>query len=128
MSKCRVDSRISSPSKSRAFAGLDIRIYVRTMGDNRRYGFQQVDPPMNDLLTRPKPISLSPSELGTDPARVPEVPNPVDIIAWVRYPETAVRVRARAVAWTDRAVWIEFTTHAGATHRAWVWASAVSRE
>jgi hypothetical protein len=38
-----------------------------------------------------------------------------------------VQVRARAVAWTDRAGWIEFTTHPGATHRAWVWASAVSR-
>ena len=97
------------------------------MGENRRYGFQQVDPTINDLLTRPKPISLSPAELGTDPAAVPEIPEPIDVIAWVRYPETAVKVRARAVAWTDRAVWVEFTTHAGATHRAWVWASAVSR-
>ena len=97
------------------------------MGENRRYGFQQVDPAINDLLTRPKPISLSPAEMGTDPAAVPETPEPIDVIAWVRYPETAVKVRARAVAWTDRAVWVEFTTYAGATHRAWVWASAVSR-
>ena len=97
------------------------------MGENRRYGFQQTDPALNDLLTRPKPISLSSTELGTDPAGVPETSEVVKVIAWVRYPETAVQVRGRAVAWTDRAVWVEFTTHAGATHRAWVWASAVSR-
>ena len=97
------------------------------MGENRRYGFQQIDPALNDLLTRPKPISLSSAELATDPAGVPETSEAVKVIAWVRYPETAVQVRGRAVAWTDRAVWVEFTTHAGATHRAWVWASAVSR-
>jgi hypothetical protein len=97
------------------------------MGDNRRYGFQQIDPAMNDLLTRPKPISLTPAEVGAATVNVPEVDTPLEVLAWVRYPETAVQVRARAVAWTDRAVWVEFTTHAGATHRAWVWASAVSR-
>ena len=97
------------------------------MSENKRYGFQQVDPAINDMLTRAKPISLSIAELDTDPAAVEETPDPIDVIAWVRYPETAVKVRAKAVAWTDRAVWVEFSTHGGATHRAWVWASAVSR-
>ncbi|MGO7983762.1 hypothetical protein ACC691_38625, partial [Rhizobium johnstonii] len=37
------------------------------------------------------------------------------------------RVRGRAVAWTDKAVWVEFEMRGGARRRAWVWASAVDR-
>lgn len=96
------------------------------MGENKRYGFKGIDPALNDAVTRPKPISLTPAEIGA--TAVPETPEPLEVIAWVRYPEASVRVHARAVAWTDRAVWVEFTTHSGATHRAWVWASAVSRQ
>ena len=97
------------------------------MGENRRYGFQQVDPAIKDLITRPRPISLTSAEVGADTTYILEAKDPPEVIAWVRYPEAAVQVKARAVAWTDRAVWVEFTTHTGATHRAWVWASAVTR-
>ena len=103
----------------------DIRNYVRHMGENKRYGFKNVDPALNDAVTRPKPISLTPAEIGA--TAVPDASEPHEVIAWVRYPEASVRVRGRAVAWTDRAVWVEFTTYSGATTRAWVWASAVSR-
>ncbi len=95
------------------------------MGENKRYGSKDVDPALNDMVTRAKPISLTTAEIGA--AAVPEATEPLEVIAWVRYPEASVRVRARAVAWTDRAVWVEFTTHSGATHRAWVWAAAVKR-
>lgn len=80
---------------------------------------------LNAFLTRPSPISLSEEELGGAPVTRAEEPPPVE--AWVRFPETPVRVSGRAVAWTSRAVLVEFVTHEGATRRAWVWASAVDR-
>jgi hypothetical protein len=43
----------------------------------------------------------------------------------VRYPATADQVHGNAVAWTPRAVYVEW--EASGTHRAWVWASAVER-
>ena len=45
--------------------------------------------------------------------------------AWVRYPATADQVSGLALAWTPRAVYVEW--EASGTHRAWVWASAVER-
>jgi hypothetical protein len=53
---------------------------------------------------------------------------PVAVEAWVRFPEHPIKVDGRAVAWTRRAVWVEFTMFSGATFRAWVWASAVERK
>jgi len=44
------------------------------------------------------------------------------------FPEQPIRVQGRVVAWTNRAVWVEFTMRNGATLRAWVWASAVDRK
>ncbi|NNH03579.1 hypothetical protein [Microbacterium ulmi] len=80
------------------------------------------------FLTRARPISLSADELGADPAAAQQPQrDPIDVDAWVRFPETPVRVCGRAVAWTDRAVCVEFTMKDRATHRAWVWASAVDR-
>jgi len=46
----------------------------------------------------------------------------------VGFPEQPIRVQGRVVAWTNRAVWVEFTMRNGATLRAWVWASAVDRK
>lgn len=95
------------------------------MGQNRRYGSDLTDDALNEMLTRPKPISLSTSELGRE--QVTEAAEPIPVEAWVRFPEQPVRVEGRAVAWTSRAVWVEFTMRSGATVRAWVWASAVDR-
>lgn len=96
-----------------------------SMSSNRRYGSDLTDEAINEALVRPQPISLSPSEIGSD--SVPEAPDPIDVMAWVRFPEAAIRIQGRAVAWTDRAVWVEFRMRDGATRRAWVWASAVTR-
>ncbi len=95
------------------------------MGQNRRYGSDLTDAAVDEAIIRPRPVSLSPAEVGA--AKVPEAPEAIPVEAWVRFPESAIRVRGRAVAWTDRAVWIEFTLRDGSTHRAWVWASAVTR-
>lgn len=96
------------------------------MGQNRRYGSDLTDAALNESLTRPRPISLSTLELGQEPPK--EAPEPIAVEAWVRFPEQAIRVQGRAVAWTSRAVWVEFTMRSGATYRAWVWASAVERK
>jgi hypothetical protein len=71
------------------------------------------------------PISLSDRELGKTAPRQPSEPIPVR--AWVRFPETPIHVTGLAVAWTEKAVQVEFTMRNGASHRAWVWASAVDR-
>lgn len=95
------------------------------MGENKRFGSGITDPVLHEALLRPVPISLTPLERGADV--VPEAPAPVDVDAWVRFPETSVRVHGRAVAWTDKAVWVEFSLRDGTRRRAWVWASAVDR-
>jgi hypothetical protein len=95
------------------------------VGSNRRYGSDLTDDVVNEAATRPLPISLSERELGTTPPA--DAPRSIPVRAWVRFPEMPVHVSGRAVAWTDKAVCVEFTMRNGATHRAWVWASAVDR-
>jgi hypothetical protein len=68
-----------------------------------------------------RPISLTRPERGDQPVTVPTEPRPVR--AWVRYPAIAAQVHGRALAWTPRAVYVEWEDDG--THRAWVWASAV---
>jgi hypothetical protein len=93
---------------------------------NKRYGSDLTEDAVNLSVIRPAPISLSAAEIGT--ASTPaEVDHPIPVEAWVRFPEAAIHVRGKAVAWSDRAVWVEFTLHDGSTHRVWVWASAVDR-
>ena len=94
------------------------------MGTNSRHGSDLSQAAVNDAITRPRPISLTRAEIGD---AVTEAREPVDVESWVRYPETTVRVRGQAVAWTSKAVCVEFTTHSGATLRVWVYANAVER-
>ena len=97
------------------------------MGQNRRYGSDLTWVAVNESIVKPSPISLSKYELGEDPVTSAES-EPVAVEAWVRFPEHPIKVDGRAVAWTRRAVWVEFTMLSGATFRAWVWASAVERK
>jgi hypothetical protein len=95
------------------------------MGQNSRYGSDVSDQAIQAMVTRPQPISLSRAEIGDEPVK--EADAPIVISAWVRFPESPIRVRGKAVAWTSKAVQVEFTMKDGATRRAWVWASAVDR-
>ena len=97
------------------------------MGQNKRYGSDLSWASVNESIIRPLPISLSKYELGED-AVTPAEGEPVEVQAWVRFPEQPIKVQGHAVAWTRRAVWVEFTMLSGATYRAWVWASAVERK
>ncbi|MCI4659741.1 hypothetical protein [Cryobacterium zhongshanensis] len=92
----------------------DTRVYAETL--------KPVEPD-NGIEQTPPPFSLTDAELGRLLATV--ATEPVDVFAWVRYPAVSVNVQGRALAWTARAVYIEWD-HRG-THRAWVWASAVQR-
>lgn len=74
-----------------------------------------------------KPLCLSDAELGKPYSRVVSAREPLQVVAWVRFPLESVRVMALALAWTTRAVFIEFQAWHGRTLRTWVWASAVER-
>ena len=71
-------------------------------------------------------MSLTDAELELSVQSIIRSPQPVTCRAWVRYPEGPVKVDARAVAWTSRAVAIEWDASGPNVPRAWVWASAVS--
>jgi hypothetical protein len=100
------------------------------MGSNRRYA-DSVDKAMSkradeSVMRDREPTSLTPSELELSTYPLTRTPIPVPVRAWVRYGAVALKVDARAVAWTSRAVAIEWDTPGG-SHRAWVWSSAVER-
>ena len=100
------------------------------MGQNRRYGTDVSDAAVNAFLTRPRPIGLTADELdGQDVTdlTVGESAAGESVRAWVRYPEQVVQVTGRVVAYTDRAVWVEYAHHDGSVHRVWVWAGAVTQ-
>lgn len=82
----------------------------------------QVEPDRGDEFVV-RPYSLTPPELGGLPAAM--AGEPTHVLAWVRYPAAADHVRGLALAWTPRAVYVEWEDRG--THRAWVWASAVER-
>lgn len=100
------------------------------MGTNKRYPSRIADDiaaRVPQAVSRPRPVSLSDAELDKENTRVTTAPEPIPVRAWVRYPEAPVRTVARALAWTPRAVLIEWESPNGGTTRAWVWASAVER-
>jgi hypothetical protein len=74
------------------------RICVRIifMGSNRRYGSDITDAAINEAVIRPRPVSLTAAEIGQQSVTDPPVPEAVT--AWVRYPETPIRVEGRAIA------------------------------
>ncbi|ANP74899.1 hypothetical protein PA27867_3993 (plasmid) [Cryobacterium arcticum] len=97
------------------------------MGQNpqrtvRAVTLEQVEP---DYATEfvPRPFSLTPAELGGLPATLAS--EPTSVRAWVRFPAVASHVYGLALAWTPRAVYVEWED--GGVHRAWVWAPAVER-
>ncbi|WP_162925058.1 hypothetical protein [Mycetocola zhujimingii] len=100
------------------------------MGQNKRYAeyyAKRMEKQITEVLIRPKPISLSEDELDREHNPVTQAQRPIPIRAWARYPETPARVEGRAIAWTERAVQIEWEDVRGETHRAWVWAGAVDK-
>ena len=77
------------------------------------------------VIAETTPSSLNDVELELDVQPLTRPPRALPVTAWVRYGETSVKIEGRAVAWTARAVAVQWKTPAGEVHRAWVWASAV---
>jgi hypothetical protein len=71
------------------------------------------------------PQTLTDAEIERGEVAVTRAPEPMPVLAWVRYAGTAVRVNAFTSTWTKRAVEVVWRTPTGDTHRAWVWANAV---
>lgn len=100
------------------------------MGTSKRYAHvvgAQIDRRLNDFVTRPQPISLSDRELDAEHQQPTVAEQPIPVRAWVRFPETPIRTTGWAVAWTERAVLVEWEDGDGRPYRAWVWANAVER-
>jgi len=72
-----------------------------------------------------QPVTLREKELELETEPLTKAPKPRPVSAWVRYGDVAVKVDAWAVAWTEFAVAIRWTTPSTDEHKAWVWASAV---
>ncbi|WP_104199039.1 hypothetical protein [Cryobacterium sp. Y29] len=81
--------------------------------------------PAHPDLNSPVPIGLTWEERGGAGAPVTVAPEPISVIAWVRYPNISTHVDAHALAWTHSAVYIQWQSRG--VHRLWVWASAVDR-
>jgi hypothetical protein len=78
------------------------------------------------VMAEQQPSSLTKIELELDTQPLTRTPTPEAVRAWVRYGETAIKVDARLVAWTPRAVAVRWDTPGG-EHKAWLWSSAVER-
>lgn len=94
------------------------------MGQNRRYGSDISRSAVNEFLTRPAPVSLTPEELGPYP--IVEVQDGDAVDVWLRFVEVRVQERAVVVGYTDRAVRVEVTRRDGSNYRVWVWRGAVT--
>lgn len=88
----------------------------------RADALEQVEPPYGAEFVA-RPFSLTPAELSGLPATLAS--EPMSVRAWVRYPAISRHVHGLALAWTPRAVYVEWED--AGTHRAWVWAPAVER-
>jgi hypothetical protein len=99
------------------------------LGTSKRYA-QHYDRGMDAkileaIMAGGLPTSLVDEELELGEQPLTKTPKPLPVTAWVRYGQSPLKITGRAVAWTSRAVAIEWKTPTGAVHRAWVWSSAV---
>ncbi|MEB0004160.1 hypothetical protein QN357_14605 [Cryobacterium sp. RTC2.1] len=85
--------------------------------------FEQIEPYWE--ADRAQPISLTLEERGGTSELVTTADEPISVLAWVRYPNISTHVTGHALAWTRRAVYVEWQNRG--MHRIWVWASAVDR-
>jgi hypothetical protein len=93
------------------------------MSKNRHYGTDVSRAAINEFLTRPAPVTLTPEEIGSGPVQ-DGAGESIDV--WLRFVEIRVQERAVVLAYTDRAVQVEVTRRDGSTYRVWVWRGAVT--
>ena len=83
------------------------------MGHSNRYPGHRIDSSIEAVAVRPKPIGLTDEELDLEHHLVRKAAQPIPVKVWVRFPETVIRPNALAVAWSERAVQVRWTGHAG---------------
>ena len=86
--------------------------------------YQPIEPAHADP-NLPTPIGLTWEERGGAGEPITVATEPISVLAWVRYPKISTHVDGHALAWTRRAVYVEWQSRG--LHRMWVWASAVDR-
>ena len=100
------------------------------MGTNRRYP-SQPSPDVAGLVKARKqriPITLTDAELDKTHQQPRAAETPIPVVAWIRYDDGPELTEAQAIAWTQKAVLVEWHTATGEASKCWVWASAVSRK
>lgn len=110
-----------------AYASLGRR-RATVVGTSKRYA-HAVDAQMSErILERAASTgrlqTLSRDELQLDVFPCTTDPQPKPAMAWVRFDDSAFRVRVEACMWTPKAVAIRFKV-AGQEYRCWVWQGAV---
>lgn len=93
------------------------------MSKNLRHGTDVSRSAINEFLTLPAPVTLTPEEIGAGPV-LEGAGETVDV--WLRFVEIRVQERAVVLAYTDRAVQVEVTRRDGSAYRVWVWRGAVT--
>jgi hypothetical protein len=98
------------------------------VGSSKRYA-ARIDARMCEKIDQAvmrdqQPESPTDLELERNVEPLTKTSKPMPVFAWVRYGATGMRVKARGVAWTAKAVAVEWEAPVG-MHRAWGWASAV---
>lgn len=83
----------------------------------------------NQMLTRPKPITMTAADLALEHNSPREAPPGVGIAAsaWVRFSGVPVLGTAVAVQWSDPAFLIRWKAGDGGTLEAWVWKGTAAR-
>ncbi|BDI23196.1 hypothetical protein [Herbiconiux sp. L3-i23] len=95
------------------------------MGRNRRYDTELSYRAVAETVIRAEPVSLERAQVGE---QVTQATRENKVIAWVPFRSEAIaEIEGRVLAWTERAVLVEFEMKDGRTRRSWVWAGAVRR-
>lgn len=98
---------------------------VPGVGRNRRYDTELSYRSIAEAVIRAEPVSLERAQVGE---QVTQATRENKVVAWVPFKsEAIVEMEAHVLAWTERAVLVEFTMKDGRVKRSWVWAGAVRR-
>lgn len=93
----------------------------------RRYYDKLLDRWIEDLVMREEPIMLTEAELDLPSNPPHDFSERRRVYVWVRYPSSAYRVQAHAIAWTKTAVKVSFFEPGIKIQReGWVWVGSVT--
>jgi hypothetical protein len=95
------------------------------MGMNKRYPGHDLDRPIEGVVVRPEPLSLTREEVNPERYPITRAPEPIRARAWVRFHEATIHPEVEVIEWNAIAVRVRWTMHSGQVKTAWVWKGAV---